>query len=76
VHAPKHGRWLNMAECELSVLEKQALGERVADEAIRREGIAVWNADRNHRSKGIDGQFKTRDARIRLRRLYPQITMC
>ena len=76
MHAPKHGSWLNMAECELSGLEKQALGERVADEAIRREGIAVWNADRNHRSKGIDGQFKTSDARIKLRRLYPQITMC
>jgi len=76
VHTPKHGSWLNMAECELSVLEKQALGERVADEAILREGIAVWNADRNNRSKGIDWQFKTSDARIKLRRLYPQITMC
>jgi len=76
VHTPKHGSWLNMAECELSVLEKQALGERVADEAILREGIAVWNADRNNRSKGIDWQFKTGDARIKLRRLYPQITMC
>lgn len=76
VHTPKHGSWLNMAECELSVLEKQALGERVENEAMLREGIAVWNADRNTRSKGIDWQFKTSDARIRLRRLYPQITMC
>lgn len=76
VHTPKHGSWLNMAECELSVLEKQALGERVESEAILREQIAVWNADRNNRSKGIDWQFKTSDARIRLRRLYPQITMC
>ena len=76
VHTPKHGSWLNMAECELSVLEKQALGDRVESEAILREQIAVWNADRNSRAKGIDWQFKTNDARIRLRRLYPQITMC
>ena len=76
VHTPKHGSWLNMAECELSVLEKQALGERVESEAILREQIAVWNADRNSRAKGIDWQFKTSDARIKLRRLYPQITMC
>lgn len=76
VHTPKHGSWLNMAECELSVLEKQALGDRVESEAILREQIAVWNADRNARFKGIDWQFKTSDARIRLRRLYPQITMC
>jgi transposase len=54
VHTPKHGSWLNMAECELSVLEKQALGERVESEAVLRERIAVWNADRNNRSKGID----------------------
>jgi len=76
VHTPKHGSWLNMAECELSVLEKQALGDRVESEAILREQIAVWNTDRNARFKGIDWQFKTSDARIRLRRLYPQITMC
>lgn len=76
IHTPKHGSWLNMAECELSVLEKQALGDRVESEAILREHIAVWNADRNSRAKGIDWQFKTSDARIRLRRLYPQITMC
>jgi hypothetical protein len=76
VHTPKHGSWLNMAECELSVLEKQALGERVENETVLRDRISVWNADRNRRSKGIDWQFKTSDARIKLRRLYPQITAC
>jgi len=76
VHTPKHGSWLDMAECELSVLEKQCLGERVADEGILRERVQVWNKDRNHRSKKIDWQFQTNDARIKLRRLYPQITLC
>lgn len=76
VHTPKHGSWLNMAECELSVLEKQALGERVENKAALRERIAVWNADRNSRSRGIHWQFKTSDARIKLRRLYPQIITC
>lgn len=69
-------RWLNMAECELSVLEKQCLGERVGDELTLRERIELWNADRNHRSKKIDWQFQTADARIKLRRLYPRITLC
>ncbi len=75
VHTPKHGSWLNMAECELSVLEKQCLGERVADEPTLRQSVSIWNADRNNRSKKIDWQFKTTDARIKLRRLYPQIQM-
>jgi len=70
VHTPKHGSWLNMAECELSVL---CLGGRVGDQATLRDGIAVWNANRNHRSKGIDWRFETADAKIKLRRLYPQI---
>jgi hypothetical protein len=76
VHTPKHGSWLNMAECELSALEKQALGERVGDEPDLRRQVGAWEDDRNNRSKRIDWQFKTADARIKLRRLYPQIQLC
>lgn len=76
VHTPRHGSWLDMAECELSVLEKQALGERVGDETELRTRVNCWEDDRNNRSKRIDWQFKTADARIKLRRLYPQIQMC
>ena len=75
VHTPQHGSGLNRAECELSGLEKQCLGERVGDEATLRERIAIWNQDRNTRSKTITWQFQTADARIKLRRLYPQIEM-
>jgi DDE superfamily endonuclease len=76
VHTPKHGSWLDMAECELSVLERQALGERVGDEAELQRRVNCWEEDRNNRSKKIDWQFTTADARIKLRRLYPQIQMC
>jgi len=75
VHRPKHGSWLNMAECELSVLEKQCLGERIADAATLQARIQVWNSHRNSRSKNIDWQFRTANARIKLRRLYPQTEM-
>ena len=76
IHTPKHGSWLNMAECELSVLEKQALGERVSDEAELRRRVTLWNEDRNHRTKRIDWQFRTSDARVKLRRLYPKTQLC
>ena len=75
VHTPKHGSWLNMAECELSVLEKQCLGERVGDEPTLRHRVRMWEKDRNQRSKKIDWQFETADARIKLRRLYPKIQL-
>jgi transposase len=75
VHTPKHGSWLNMAECELSVLEKQCLRDRIGDEAELRRRVSIWNADRNSRSKRIDWQFETADARIKLKRLYPTIQL-
>jgi len=75
VHTPKHGSWLNMAECELSVMEKQALGERVGDELELKRRVTHWNDDRNHRTKRIDWQFRTSNARVKLRRLYPQIQL-
>jgi hypothetical protein len=76
VHTPKHGSWLNMAECDLSVLEKQALGERIGDEPELRRCVNCWEVDRNNRTKRIDWQFTTSDARIKLRRLYPQNQLC
>ena len=75
IHTPKHGSWLNMAECELSVLGKQALGARVGDEAELRSRVTNWGVDRNQRCRRIDWQFRTPDARIKLRRLYPQIQL-
>ncbi len=75
VHTPKHGSWLNMAECELSVLEKQCLNERIGDEATLQARVSLWDQDRNHRSKKIDWQFQTDNARIKLRRLYPIIQL-
>ena len=76
VHTPKHSLWLNMAECELSVLEKQALGERVGTETELRRRVTLWNEDRNHRTKQIDWQFRTSDARVKLKRLYPKTQLC
>jgi transposase len=71
VHTPKHGSWLNMAECELSVLGRQCLNDRIGNETQLRKRVSDWEKDRNNRFKKIDWQFTTADARIKLRRLYP-----
>jgi len=44
-HTPMHGSWLNMAECELRVMEKQSLDERVENEETLRERILPANYD-------------------------------
>ncbi len=73
-YTPKHGSWLNMAECELSALTSQCLAtRRLPDLETLSRGISTWCRERNARQKGIDRQFKTSDARIKLKRLYPVI---
>ena len=75
VHTPKHGSWLNMAEPELSVLSRQCLDRRIARRSILQSEAQRWAADRNARQFGIDWQFRTDDARLKLRHLYPNVQM-
>jgi hypothetical protein len=71
-HTPKHGSWLNVAEIELSILTKQCLNRRIGDIETYRREVEAWQTARNDSDKGIDGQFTTTDARIKLKRPYPQ----
>ena len=68
---PKHGSWLNMAEIELSVLKGQCLDRRISDMSTMQTEVAAWEKDRNNSTNKINWQFKTSDARIKLKRLYP-----
>jgi hypothetical protein len=70
-HTPKHGSWLNMAELELSALERQCLRQRLVDRGAMEREVAAWVDRRNAATARIDWQFTTADARTRLRRLYP-----
>ena len=71
-YTPKHGSWLNIAEIELSVLKRQCLAGRIGCIKKMRSDVAAWNADRNNRQTKVDWQFRTKDARIKLKRLYPK----
>ena len=73
VNTPKHGSWLNVAEVELAVLEKQSIGGRVPDRTSLENRATAWAHKRNGAKAKINWQFTTADARIKLRRLYPQI---
>lgn len=73
VHTPKHGSWLNMAEPELSVLTRQCLDQRIGECERVAELARNWAETRNSRQTGIDWQFRTTNARIKLKYLYPKI---
>jgi len=72
-YTPEHGSWLNMAECELSVLARQCLSRRLPDIATLTQEAYAWETRRNAMQVTIHWQFTTADARIKLRRLYPVI---
>jgi hypothetical protein len=72
-YTPKHGSWLNVAEIELSVLQRQCLDRRIPDKDTMQFQIAAWEGDRNEGPSKIDWQFRTSDARIKLKHLYPKL---
>jgi hypothetical protein len=73
-HTPKHGSWLNVAECELSCLTSQCLSDRRIGELAKLQSeIGIWADKTNAKQRGVDWQFKITDARIKLKRLYPVI---
>ncbi|HKJ63815.1 MAG TPA: transposase, partial [Desulfopila sp.] len=72
-HTPKHGSWLNIAGIELSVLKCQCLAGRIDSVEKMIIKVAAWNVDRNNRQSKVDWRFRTKDARIKLKRLYPKL---
>jgi hypothetical protein len=72
-HTPKHGSWLNMAEIELSALGRQCLSRRIPTVQRLHAETKAWEQTRNQRKLKVNWQFTTKDARIKLRSLYPSI---
>lgn len=71
-HTPKHGSWMNMAEIELSALKGQCLNRRIPDMPSMQTEVSNWQHDRNNKNSKICWQFTTAEARVKLKRLYPQ----
>ena len=72
-YTPVHGSWLDIAEIELNVLQGQCLKERMESKEKVERAVNVWQTDRNNKSKGVNWQFTSDDARIKLKRLYQTI---
>ena len=73
-YTPKHGSWLNVAECELSCLTSQCLRDhRIGELTELQAEIAAWSNKTNAKQRGVDWQFRIENARVKLKRLYPKI---
>lgn len=70
-HTPKHASWLNMAEIEISVLGGQCLRRRIdSKETLERE-TAAYVSDRNRRQAKVLWGFSVKEARVKMKRIYP-----
>ena len=72
-YTPKHGSWLNMAEIELSILGRQCLSRRIVDISTIEHEVNRWQLERNNSASPMNWRFKTDDARIKLKKLYPTV---
>jgi DDE superfamily endonuclease len=73
VNTPKHGSWLNVAENELSVLKRVGIAKRVGSREELEKQIADYQERRNKKGVKVEWQFTTKDARVKLKRLYPPL---
>jgi hypothetical protein len=73
-YTPEHGSWLNMVEIELSILSEQCLDDRIPDEQSLRREVEAWEAERNAQQATVNWRFSTSDARVKLERLYPNLS--
>lgn len=72
-YTPKHGSWLDMAEIEIGVLSRQCLNRRIPDQETLRSEIKSWEELRNQEAICVNWRFTTKDARVKLKSLYPSI---
>lgn len=73
-YTPKHGSWLDIAEIELNVMTRQCLSRRISNIGLLCKELSAWESERNTMAAKGNWQFKTKDARIKLRSLYPVFT--
>ena len=72
-YTPKHGSWLDVAEIELNVMTRQCLFRRIPSIDMLRQELSQWESERNNSYAKVNWQFKTTDARVKLKSLYPRL---
>jgi len=72
IYTPKHGSWLNIAECELSCMTRQCIAHRrIGQLSLLQSEIEAWAKRTNEMQRSVDWRFNISDARIKLKQLYP-----
>ena len=73
VYTPKHGSWLDIAEIGLCIMTRQCLNRRIPSIEKLADELRAWNDSYKKHQMPINWQFSLEQARIKLKRLYPDI---
>lgn len=74
-YTPKHGSWLDIAEIGLNIITRECLERRIPTLEKLKNELKIWNDEYDRHKTIIKWQFTTPKARIKLKRLYPDITL-
>ncbi len=72
-YTPIHASWLNMAEIEIGILSRQCLSQSIVTFEEMVGQVAAWQLQRNISASTVIWRFDTKDARCKLKKLYPII---
>jgi hypothetical protein len=70
IYTPKHGSWLNMAEIEINIMDRQCTGGRIDSKKSLESNIEIWSKDRNKTRCDIEWKFTRQDADKKLSKHY------
>lgn len=69
-YTPKHASWLNMAEIEIGILERQCLDRRLPTQSQLAAEVAAWEQRRNAEGCRIEWTFTRQVADQKMSRHY------
>jgi hypothetical protein len=69
-YTPKHASWLNMAEIEIGILDRQCLNRRLPDQVAIITEVNAWQLRRNTEQRRIEWSFTRQDADRKMARHY------
>lgn len=69
-YTPKHASWLNMAEIEIGILDRQCLDRRLPDRATLANEVEAWQRRRNDEHRCITWTFSRQAADLKMAHHY------
>lgn len=70
IYTPKHASWLNMAEIEINIMDRQCTGGRIENKERLESEVMMWSRKRNDNQCKIQWKFTRQDADRKLSKYY------